>query len=215
MQPTFSESQKSRTLPCVVRLTEPSDAGGVAALQAACFPPPFPPEALFNERHVLRHIERFPEGQLVALADGQVVGSATNMLMSAANWAKHEKWVVSVGGLDISRHDPQGSVLFGVDISVAPDHRRSGVGRALYTARFDLVRALGLDFYGTVCRLPGFAVSGARSPAEYAGAVASGVMQDRTLTPLLRLGMSYRGVVEDYMDDVESGDAGAVLEWRP
>lgn len=172
-------------------------------------------EALFDEKHVLKHLQRFPDGQFVAVSEGRVVGSATNMLMSEERWSHHEPWEAAVGGLDISRHDPQGTVLFGVDISVAPDWRRRGVGRALYEARFGLVRSLGLGLYGTVCRLPGFGASGMEHPADYALAVATEATEDRTMTPLLRLGMKYCGVVEGYMDDPESGDAGAVLEWRP
>jgi len=103
-------------------------------------------------------------------------------------------------------------MLYGVDISVHPDYRGRGVGRALYAARFDLVRTLGLTRFGTACRIP----DRCGQPATaYTTAVAMGVLQDRTLTPLLRYGLSLVGVIEGYMEDEESGNAAALLEWRP
>jgi hypothetical protein len=40
-------------------------------------------------------------------------------------------------------------------------------------------------------------------------------LTDRTLTPLLSYGLTFLGVIENYMEDVESGDAAALLEWLP
>ncbi|MBS1708432.1 MAG: GNAT family N-acetyltransferase [Armatimonadetes bacterium] len=199
----------------VVRETTLQDAEAVAALQATCFPPPFPAEALFTAKHVRQHVERFATGQFVATAGGVVVASATNMLMQQADWEAHRPWDKSVGGLDLPRHDPEGSVLFGVDISVAPDWRRCGLGRRLYKERFRLVRHLGLVLYGTVCRTPGYSESGLATPNAYVESVCRGASTDRTLTPLLRMGLDCKGVIDNYMEDCESGDAGVVLEWRP
>jgi GNAT superfamily N-acetyltransferase len=109
-----------------------------------------------------------------------------------------------------------GSTLYGLDITVHPDYRRQGIGRAFYDQRFDVVRrGAKLVRFGTGCRLPDFRSSGLACPADYAERVAGGMLTDRTLTPLLRYGLTYVGVIDNYMVDEESGDAAALLEWIP
>lgn len=192
-----------------------ADVNGAASLQRLCFPDPFPAELLFQPGHFLRHLQVFPPGQFVAVANGSVVGSATNMLVSLPSWKAHLPWSQAVGGLDLERHDPAGTVLYGVDVSVHPDWRGKGVARSLYAARYDLVRQLRLDLFGTVCRMPDFAASPVATAGEYSRQVAAGERVDVTMTPLLKLGLNFVDVIENYMDDEESRHAGAVMEWRP
>ncbi|MBS1714821.1 MAG: GNAT family N-acetyltransferase [Armatimonadetes bacterium] len=202
-----------------VRTLETGDVGGVVGLQRSCFPHPFPASLLWTAEDIGRHLEVFPEGQFVALEDGRVVGSASSLIVLEEAWQRHGDWESTTGGRLFTAHDPAGSTLFGADISVHPDFRARGIGRALYEARFDLVRRLGLTRFGTACRLPDWrewSVANKNSDKVlYARAVAKGRTKDRTMTPLLRYGLSFVKVVEGHMDDEESGDAAAVLEWRP
>lgn len=205
------------------------DIRSAIGLQHLCFPPPFPPELLFRAEHLERHLEVFPEGQFVVTAanDSQlgnpkkqsVLGSASSLIVSEASWQAHGDWETTCGGFEFSGYDPNGTTLFGADISVHPGHRRRGVGRMLYDARFDLVRRLGLKRFGTACRIPGFAVWATQNPGfrqdDYCRLVQGGEIVDRTLTPLLKYGLALVGVVENHMHDEESGDAAAILEWVP
>jgi GNAT superfamily N-acetyltransferase len=193
----------------------PLDVEEVAALQADCFPPPFPPELLWQASHLLGHLRLFPQGQFVAVVDGKVVGSASSLLIPSERWAGDHSWDDVTGGLTLSRHDPKGTLLYGADISVHPEHRGQGIARALYQARFDLVRRLSLKGFVTSCRLPGFLASNAPDPETYAQEASRGERTDATLTPLLKMGLSYLGVSRTVMDDPESGNAAAKLEWLP
>lgn len=190
------------------------DIYGAVALQRACFPEPFPEELLWQAVHLENHLRRFPEGQFVALDHGKVIASCTNMLVSDKDWDAHLSWEEQTGGLMLTRHNPTGKTLYGIDISVHPDYRGRGIAKSLYQKRYDLVRAQQLTRYGTVCRMPDYAASGMNSPAEFADAVAAGLTQDRTLTPLLKMGLDYGGIIPDYMEDEESGNAGAILTWE-
>ncbi len=205
--------------PYLVRPMRSGDIPSIVALQRACFPAPFPEALLWRAEHLARHLELAPEAQFVALAEGNVVASASNARLSEENWQRHAPWDETVGGPFLDRHDPEGTTLYGLDVSVHPDHRRRGLARQLYEARFDFVRKRRLRRYGTGCRLPGYAAwadsQKAPTPAAYGQAVASGEIEDRTLTPLLRLGLRLLEIKENYMEDAESGNAAALLEWTP
>lgn len=193
------------------------DIPGVVELQRACFPAPFPSELLWQPEHIERHLLAFPEGQLVAISHGRVIGSASAAIISEASWFAHADWERTLGGPFFTNYDPDGSTLYGADISVHPDHRGAGVARALYKSRFDLVRSRNLARFGTACRMPGCARWIAMRPGatvnDYALEVAAGRVSDRTLTPLLRVGLRFVCTIDGYMQDQESCDAAALLEW--
>lgn len=199
-----------------IRTTTRADIAGVVALQRDCFPPPFPEDLLWQAEHIAHHLEIFPEGQWVAEQGGRIVASCTNLILEEANWQAHLDWESTVGGHFLRAHAPGGTTLYGVDLSVAPASRGQGIGRSLYQARFDFVRAHALTRYGTAVRMPDYqSQAQGQAPQAYAEAVAAGTLTDRTLTPLLRMGTEFLGVIENHMDDEESGHAAAILEWRP
>lgn len=195
------------------------DVAGVVALQRLAFPPPFSEDLHWDPKHLVRHIELFPEGQLVADCAGQVVGSCSNAIISEHAWNAHGNWYQTVGGPSLRGFDPLGTTLYGLDIAIHPQHRRVGLGRRFYNARFDLIRSRGLSRYGTGVRMPDYRAYASSHPDvdihEYARRVVAGEATDRTLTPLLRYGLTFLGVSENYMQDPESANAGALLEWRP
>lgn len=198
-----------------VRGMRAEDIGGVVALQRACFPAPFPADQLWQPAHLAAHLYRFAAGQFVAVAEGLVVGSASAMRVSESAWQAHAGWEETLGGYELANYDPAGTTLYGADISVHPEWRRQGIARALYAARFACVREWGLVRFGTACRIPDFAASGLADPHEYCASVVRRERRDRTLTPLLALGLTFSATLRDYMPDPESGDAAALLEWRP
>ena len=191
---------------------------GAIALQRECFPPPFPQELLWRSEHLERHLKIFPEGQFVAVSEGRVIGSASNLRISEETWERHGSWDETVGGPTFANHDHHGTTLYGADISVSPHARGKGVARALYDARFRLVLAKKLVRYGTACRIPdylSFRQQTSGTTQQYIVGVRDESTTDRTLTPLLRIGLKIVAVLDDYMEDEESGNAAVLLSWLP
>lgn len=199
-----------------IRLLAEGDLAEAVALQRECFPAPFPEELLWHPEHLERHLAVFPEGQFAAIMDGRVVATASSTRIRTDRWQAHEDWDATVGGPFLRTFAPDGEVLYGLDISVHPRFRGQGLARALYEARFDLVRSLGMVRYATACRIPDYHLhSSALTPEAYVELVAKGGLVDRTLTPLLRLGLTLVGVCREHMQDWESRNAAALLEWTP
>jgi len=197
----------------------PEDVAGAVALQPVAFPPPFDPELHWQMEHLLRHIKLFPEGQFVAAEGEFVVASCSNTLISEESWQAHASWIETVGDPFLGTFDREGTTLYGLDISVHPKFRRRGIAKRLYLQRFELVRSLRLVRYGTACRVPGWhhwhSQNPAGSPEDYVSAVQNSELADPTLTPLLKMSLTLLGVIENYMEDEESGNAAALLEWKP
>ena len=196
-----------------LRAMTADDVPGVVALQPDAFPPPFNPDYHWRPEHIATHVATFPEGQFVVEDAGRIVGACENerLRYEAIDWTD---WMSVTGGPRIGGHIPDGDAIFGLDIAVALSHRRRGVGRMLYEARFDFVRRHGLRAYVTGCRLPDLAASGTE-PEAYAREVVAGIRTDRTLTPLLRMGMTFVALLPGFMDDPESRNYAARLEWTP
>lgn len=190
------------------------DVEAVVGLQAAAFPPPFPQEYHWDPESIVSHLEHFPEGQWVAVEGERVVGSCSNTIVTETRWQAHGSWIETVGDYMLRNFTGEGDTLYGMDITVHPDARRRGVGRAFYETRYAFCRERGLRRYGTGCRMPDYRASGVPTVEEYAEAVVRGERTDRTLTPLLRYGLTFVTVVRDYMRDDESANAGALLERR-
>ena len=203
----------------LVRRMAPTDVSAAVGLQVLAFPPPFNQDYHWDPETLLLHIEKFPEGQLVAESEGKVIGTSSNTIIDEEVWQLHAGWYRSVGGPDLDNFNPDGSTLYGLDITVHPAYRRIGVGRSFYNTRYQMVKARGLVRYGTGCRMPDFRTYEASHPGttieQYAQAVVQGRAVDRTLTPMLRYDLAFLGVIRNYMPDFESSDSGALLEWKP
>lgn len=197
-----------------VQLFEIDFAEGAEELQTICFPFPFPTEDLFKADHYRYNSRTFPEGQFMIIFDDKLVATSSNLIVSEKAWANLTTWKNLVGGLEIKNHDPNGTTLFGVDISVHPSFRNQGLARLIYDARIKLSQRLGLSRFTTACRLPGLSRKPNESPLTFVNKIVEGEEWDLPLSAFLRLGMNFTGVKEEFMPDPESRNCCAILERR-
>jgi GNAT superfamily N-acetyltransferase len=173
----------------------------------------------FEAEHFQQHIARFPEGQFVAVmrTEGRkdrVIGVAATMRTNYPPTARPLPWHEMIGDLTISRHNPQGKWLYGVEMAVHPNFRQYGIGTALYEARFELVRQLGLRGWYAVGMLMGYdRYRHLMSVREYGEKVMRRELDDPTVTMQMNRGFRPLAVVEDYMEEEISGNAGVLIVW--
>ena len=197
--------------PFKVRQMTPDDISAVIELQLRAFPglPPWKPEQLE------RHLEVFPEGQLV-VADpaGHIVGSASSLIIDWDDYAESANWSSITGDGSFATHNPLGKTLYGADMGVDPAARQQGIGTMLYDERKELIRERGLKRLLTGGRIAGYsAVASQVTAKEYVAQVVDGKRRDPALTFQLENGLVVLDVVPGYMHDMESHGFATVLEW--
>jgi len=204
-------SNTAETPIVTVRQMTKDDLDGVVALQRKVYREDF----AMSEGELLRHIEAFPEGQLVAVdGAGRVLGSASSLIIDWDDYAESARWSAITGRGTFSTHNPLGKTLYGADMCVDPMARRLGIGSLFYEARKRMVRERGLKRMLTGGRIPGYAqVSEEMTPQEYVAEVVAGKRTDPTLSFQLANGLVVLDVVPEYLEDRESRDFATLLEW--
>lgn len=196
-----------------VRQAEISDIAQLVNLQFEVYPPSdFPPVNRWGASALEAHQAAFPQGQLVAVLDGRVVGAATTMITTKERAEKPHTFAEITGGARLLAHDPDGDALYGVDLLVSPYFRGRGVARKLYDARFALQKRLALEGLYAGARIPGYAnVADRMSAEEYIEKVAAGELDDPTLSKQLHLGFRVKGVLPRYLSDPETRSYAALI----
>ena len=126
----------------------------------------------------------FPEGQFVVEYEGNIVGYCATFRIDESLALAPHTWMQITGGGMASRHNPDGSWLYGMEVVVHPDYRGMRIGQRLYQARKRLCMDLklrGITFGG---RIPGLARNIQRygTPEAYVQAVVEGRRRDPTLS---------------------------------
>jgi GNAT superfamily N-acetyltransferase len=197
--------------PYLIRQMTREDAEAVIALQLRAFPGQVP----WKAEQLYRHIEIFPEGQLVAVDEhDRILGSASSLLIDWDDYAESANWSAITGQGTFSTHNPMGKTLYGADMGVDPNARKLGIGTALYEARKELIRERGLKRLLTGGRIAGYnAVAGEMTAREFVADVVAGKRRDPALSFQLENGLVVLDVVPGYMEDTESHGFATVLEW--
>lgn len=204
-----------------VRQTEPRDFPAIIDLCRRVYPGHSP----YGEDQLASHLELFPEGQLTAVVPDassergdehgeRVVGMAASLIVLWDDYEVDQHWRDFTADGYFTNHDPSGRTLYGAEIMTDPDARGRGVGSAIYRARDELLRRLGLLRIRAGARLRGYHEWADRlSPEDYVVRVVRREIVDPTLTFQLNRGFRVLAVVAGYLrHDPESLGHAAVIE---
>ena len=110
----------------------------------------------WREHQIEKLLSVFPEGQLVILVDGKVVGSALSLIIDESIVDKNHNYSDITGNYSFSTHNPKGDVLYGIDVFIHPNYRGLRLGRRLYDARKELCEQLNLKAIVFAGRIPNY-----------------------------------------------------------
>lgn len=174
----------------------------------------------FSRDDILAHIERFPEGQFMAIRisgplAGNAVGMAVTMRTSRPPTAPVLPWRQAIGGLRLGAHEQDGDWLYGAEMAVHPMFQGHGIGTGLYKVRFQLVKELNLRGWYAVGMLMGYSEHAEKMDVvEYGEKVIAGDIKDPTVSLQRKLGFRLEQLVTDYCDEPAAGDAGVLIVWE-
>lgn len=196
----------------VVQQMQPADAAQLEALQHIVFPA-LADDELIKAAHYLRHLELFPEGQLVVKDGDKVVGMTTTMRSKFDFGHYHHTFKETIAGGWLTNHDPEGDWMYGLDIGVHPDYRGLGLARELYRARHEIARALDLKGQVTVGMMNGYgAVKDHMTGEAYYQELITGKRKDPTLSAQMKVGFEPIALIPDYLNDPTCGNYGVLIK---
>ncbi|RUL54798.1 GNAT family N-acetyltransferase [Lysinibacillus antri] len=206
---------EGKPIPIIIRNYTKEDFDALIAIQAECFPPPFPSELWWNKEQLTNHVNLFQEGAICIEIAGQVVSSLTGVCTQFDPSHPNHTWAEATDDGYITNHDPNGNTLYIVDISVRPAYRSLGLGKIMMQAMYHVVIENGLERLLGGGRIPGYhKKADTLSAHEYIDAVVRGDLYDPVVSFLLRCGRKPIAIVENYLDDEESLNYGVLMEWK-
>ncbi|MFZ5969857.1 MAG: GNAT family N-acetyltransferase [Bacillota bacterium] len=207
--------QDKKNTKAIIRNYHEEDFEQLIDIQRESFPPPFPSELWWNQEQLMNHISLFPEGALCVEIEGELVGSMTGLMVNFDPEHPFHTWEEITDRGYIRNHDPKGNTLYVVDICIRPGYRKLDLGKRLMHAMYEVVIHKGLDRLLGGGRMPGYCKVASQMTAEqYLEAVVKGELMDPVITFLLRCGRMPLHVVANYLEDEESCNYGALMEWR-
>ncbi|MAT50786.1 MAG: hydrolase [Porticoccaceae bacterium] len=167
-------------------------------------------------KNYLIQLSTFPEGQICIEDNGKVVAAAFSVIVDYAQFGDEHTYDEITGNAYLTTHDPNGDVLYGVDVFVHPDYRGLRLGRRLYEARKELCRNLNLKSIIAGGRIPNYQkYAHEMTPYEYIEKVKNKDIYDSTLTFQLSNDFDVRRVLTAYMpEDRESKGYATLLQWH-
>ncbi|XLS29522.1 GNAT family N-acetyltransferase [Flavobacteriaceae bacterium M23B6Z8] len=170
----------------------------------------------WKEHQIEKLLEIFPEGQLVVLADGKVVGAALSLVVDYDSIDDNHTYEDITGKYTFSTHDAEGDVLYGIDVFIHPNFRGLRLGRRLYDARKELCEQLNLKSIVFAGRIPRY-VSYAKdmTPKQYIEKVRMKELHDPVLSFQLSNDFHVKKVMKNYLEgDTSSLDYAVLMEWN-
>jgi predicted amidohydrolase/predicted N-acetyltransferase YhbS len=197
----------------VIRTATLADVNAIRALSRRVYGD----DLAYGVGHIRGQINNFPEGQFVAEYGGKVVGYCATFITHEGLATSPHTWMEITGGGFASRHEPEGDVLYGMEVIVDPEFRRLRIGQRLYRKRRELCESFelkGIYFGG---RMPGYARRTAQypDPQDYVTAVIERKVRDQVLNFQLKQGFEPQGVIRGYDPTDTSSRGHAVrMHWR-
>lgn len=169
----------------------------------------------WSRKNYLAMLKTFPEGQICIEDNGRAVAAAFAVIVDYKQFGDEHTYDEITGNAYLTTHDPNGDVLYGVDVFADPEYRNMRLGRRLYEARKELCRNLNLRAIVAGGRIPNYTeYSGTLSPHQYIEAVKRKEIYDPILTFQLSNDFEVKRVLKAYLpEDKESKGYATLLEW--
>lgn len=173
------------------------------------------PNSYWKEEHIDALIKKFPEGQVVIKINNEIAGCALSIILDYDKFDEHHTYKEITGIYTFSTHDPNGDVLYGIDVFIKSNFRGLRLGRRLYDYRKELAEKLNLKGIAFGGRIPNYhQYSQDLSPKEYIEKVKRKEIHDPVLNFQISNDFHPSKVLKGYLEgDEASNEFAVLLEW--
>jgi predicted amidohydrolase/GNAT superfamily N-acetyltransferase len=170
----------------------------------------------WKEEALKKLIQKFPDGQIVIIHNGKVVGCALSIIVEYEKFGDNHTYRDITGHFSFDTHTSKGDTLYGIEIFVHPDFRGMRLARRLYDARKVLCERLNLKMIIAGGRIPKYGMYAEEyTPREYIEKVRRRELFDPTLTFQLSNDFQVKKVLRNYLpEDEESKGYATLLVWH-
>jgi len=170
----------------------------------------------WNYSQIEKLINIFPEGQICIEDKGIIVAFVLSIIVNYKKYGDEHTYDQITGNGEFTTHDPQGDVLYGIDICVDPEYRGMRLGRRLYDARKELCEQFNLRSIIAGGRMPNYAkYSHKLQPKEYIEKVRLREIYDPVLSFQLSNDFRVIKILTGYLpSDKDSKAFATLLEWN-
>jgi predicted amidohydrolase/GNAT superfamily N-acetyltransferase len=171
---------------------------------------------VWSKEQIEKLIQIFPEGQLAIEDKGELIAFALTIIVDYKKYGDDHDYISITGNYTFNTHDPEGDVLYGIEICVHPDYRSLRLGRRLYDARKEVCEKLNLRAIVAGGRMPNYAkYSKKYKPREYINKVRDKSIYDPVLTFQLSNDFRVKKILTDYLpQDSDSKAYATLIEWN-
>lgn len=172
-------------------------------------------DVFWTHAQIKKLITIFPEGQVVIIADDKIVGCALSIIVDYNMVKGNHTYAQVTGNETFNTHDPNGSILYGIEVFIHPDYRGLRLGRRMYEYRKELCEKLNLKAIMFGGRIPNYhKYADKMRPKEYIEKVRAREIYDPVLNFQLSNDFHVRKVIKNYLpNDEESCHCACLLQW--
>ncbi len=172
-------------------------------------------DVFWTHAQIEKLIRIFPEGQIVTVVDGKIVGCALSIIVDYDLVKGDHTYAKVTGDETFSTHNPKGNILYGIEVFIHPEYRGLRLARRMYEYRKELCEKLNLKAIMFGGRIPNYyKYADQMRPKEYIEKVRSREIYDPVLTFQLSNDFHVRRVMRNYLpNDEESKHCATLLQW--
>lgn len=160
-------------------------------------------------------INLFPEGQVVVKINDQIAGCALSIIVDEKLAKKRHTYKQITGNYRFNTHNPEGDILYGIDLFIDPQYRGLRLGRRLYDYRKELCERMNLEGVAFGGRIPNYhKFADELTPRQYMDKVKKKEIEDPVLNFQISNDFHPSKILKGYLaGDEESMDYAVLLEW--
>lgn len=168
------------------------------------------------EDQIRKLIQIFPEGQIAIKVNGEIAGCALSIIVDYEKLGDKHTYAQITDNENFGTHDPDGDILYGIEVFIKKDFRGLRLGRRLYDYRKELCEKLNLKGIVFGGRIPNYhRYSLEYSPEQYIQKLRRREIHDPVFDFQISNDFQPSKIIKNYLEGDEASEScGVLMEWK-